>query len=283
MMRLALFADLHGKCLLPFKLAAHYQAHTGHKIDAILQCGDIGVFPDRQQLDKATLRHARTDRDELGFMDDFVRPKAEIARFLDSLDVNMYCVRGNHEDHAFLDRLEAAAGDAPAFAIDAYRRIWVCQTGLPLTLHHHGESLSLVGVGRIGDRKGREHPPYVQAYERRRLQALQQAGGAYDVLLSHDQAGDRPDGYGMAELNQLLDHIPFAWHFYGHTGAPYHQQWAGNGNTRAVKIRELEFNRQGKLEAGAMLILEKSGNQMQLTPVPLADIIHFMRATWHYL
>ena len=71
MIRLALFADIHGKFLLPFKLAHHYQQTTGRSIDLIVQCGDMGAFPDKSRMDKATLRHAARDRDELGFMDNF--------------------------------------------------------------------------------------------------------------------------------------------------------------------------------------------------------------------
>ena len=43
MIRLALFADIHGKFLLPFKLAHHYQQTTGQPIDLIVQCGDMKV------------------------------------------------------------------------------------------------------------------------------------------------------------------------------------------------------------------------------------------------
>ena len=106
MIRLALFADIHGKFLLPFKLAHHYQQTTGKSIDLIVQCGDMGAFPDKSRMDKVTLRHAARDRDELGFIDDFVHAKPPIAQFLDRLNLNMLCVRGNHEDHEFLDELE---------------------------------------------------------------------------------------------------------------------------------------------------------------------------------
>lgn len=56
MLRLAIFADIHGKFLLPFKLVHHYQTLTGEKIDGILQCGDMGAFPDKNRMDKATPR-----------------------------------------------------------------------------------------------------------------------------------------------------------------------------------------------------------------------------------
>ena len=51
-MRIAVFADVHGRILLAFKLVARYQRETGEHIDLILQCGDMGIFPDIATLDK---------------------------------------------------------------------------------------------------------------------------------------------------------------------------------------------------------------------------------------
>lgn len=186
MLRLAIFADIHGKFLLPFKLVHHYQTLTGEKIDGILQCGDMGAFPDKNRMDKATLRHAQRDRDELGFYDDFVTPKPEP-----------------------------------------------------------------------------------------------------DILITHDKSSDSERGYGSAEIAELLDKVAFSYHFYGHTGEPFSQGLAENGITQSVKVKELEFDKNGKLEHGCMLILaveQKDGEKVfTLTPVPLNDIIGFMHATWHYL
>ena len=157
MIRIALFADIHGKFLLPFKLAARYQQQTGKALDLLLQCGDTGAFPDIKNMDKATLRHAQKDRDELGFHYDFVQPKADIARFLDELDLEMWCVRGNHEDHAFLDRLEqkAAAQDKALFAIDAYGKVKICRSAVPFDFVKNGTRIRFIGIGQIDNHKGR--------------------------------------------------------------------------------------------------------------------------------
>ena len=289
MIRLALFADIHGKFLLPFKLAHRYQQTTGKSIDLIVQCGDMGAFPDKSRMDKATLRHAARDRDELGFMDDFVHAKPPIAQFLDRLNLNMLCVRGNHEDHEFLDELERQSVQA-AFPIDAYRRVWVLKTGEPFVLQKDGESLEILGIGRIGDRKQRPHGEFIQEYERQTLRRFikdcLKNKHDLDVLITHDQPADSQSGYGAEEIADVLDQLAFAYHFYGHTGEAYRQNLADNGITRSVKIKELEFDRQGKLSEGCMLILEveqKKGDKLfTLSPVPLNEIIHFMRDTWRY-
>ena len=66
----------------------------------------------------------------------------------------------------------------------------------------------------------------------------------------------------------------------------YQNNFADNGITRSVKIKELEFDGQGKLSEGCMLILEveqKKGDKLfTLSPVPLNEIIHFMQDTWRY-
>lgn len=73
-MNIAIFADVHGRILLAFKLVGRFQQETGEKIDLILQCGDMGIFPDPTKLDKATIRHAESDETELGFSEHFVEP-----------------------------------------------------------------------------------------------------------------------------------------------------------------------------------------------------------------
>ena len=83
-----------------------------------------------------------------------------------------------------------------------------------------------------------------------------------------------------------MDKLAFPSHFCGCTAEVYQQNLADNGITWSVKIKELEFDRQGKLSEGCMLILEveqqDDNKQFTLSPVPLNEIIHFMRDTWRY-
>lgn len=255
-MRVAIFSDIHGKILLPFKLADLYQKETGQKLDAILQCGDLGAYPTLENLDKATLKHANYDRDELGFHDDFSKEDPAIRSFLDELGLDMICVRGNHEDHDFLDALEQEARQ-PRFPIDVYKRVWLCKSGLVQHLKAGNDTLNIVGIGRIGDRKGRSEKRFIQDYERRELNKLYRTKEDFDVLLTHDKGGSLAGDYGMAEIREVLDQVIFHYHFYGHTGEPFKQETDDNGITQSVKVKELEFNEQGVLPEGCMLILEK--------------------------
>ncbi|MCI3938329.1 metallophosphoesterase [Chryseobacterium aahli] len=256
-MKIALFSDIHGKILLPFKLVDLYQKETGRKIDFILQCGDMGAYPNIENLDKATIKHAQYDRDELGFHDDFITMNQEIKSFLDGLNINMICVRGNHEDHDFLDGLEKENPEKSIFPIDIYERVFVCKSGLEQKLETDDEVLNFVGIGRIGDRKGRSEKRFIQDYERRKIKKLLKTKNTFDVLITHDKDDSSQRGYGMAEIREVLDNVIFHYHFYGHTGEPYKEETDFNGITQSIKIKELEFNESGILEKGCMIILTK--------------------------
>ena len=209
-MRIAIFADIHGKILLPFKLVDLYQQQFDKSIDLILQCGDIGAFPDLNNLDKATIRHAKNDSDELGFHDDFMIENTEIRQFLDELDICMVCVRGNHEDHEYLNELEAKYPNVSRFPIDTYNRVFVCKTGWKQTFSTNEQTLTFVGIGRIGDRKGRTHQQFIQPYEQKKLQKLLKTKDDFDLLITHDKDDSSERGYGSAEIRRVLDkhHFP---------------------------------------------------------------------------
>lgn len=262
-MKIALFSDIHGKILLPFKLVDLYQKETGRKIDFILQCGDLGAYPNIENLDKATIKHAQYDRDELGFHDDFTKENSEIKAFLDELNINMICVRGNHEDHDFLDSLEKENPQNSLFPIDIYERVFVCKSGLEQKLETEDEVLHFVGIGRIGDRKGRTEKRFIQDYERKEIRKLLKTKDTFDILITHDK-DDSQSGYGMAEIREVLDNVIFQYHFYGHTGEPFKEETDSNGITQSIKVRELEFNESGILEKGCMIILTKENGELSI-------------------
>lgn len=266
-MKVAIFSDIHGKLLLPFKLVDLYQKETGNKIDFILQCGDMGAYPDIEKLDKATLKHAQYDRDELGFHDDFTTANKDIKVFLDELNIPMLCVRGNHEDHDFLDKLESEQFQTGLFPIDAYEKVYVCKSGLKQELRAGDEVLTFVGIGRIGDRKGRTEKRFIQEYERKEIKKLLKTKDTFDVLITHDKDDSSERGYGMAEIRQVLDNVIFHYHFYGHTGEPFKQETDVNGITQTIKVKELEFNQSGVLEDGCMIILTKENEALSIETV----------------
>lgn len=279
-MKIALFADIHGKMLLPFALVDIYQQETGEKINLILQCGDMGAYPNMDNLDKATLKHAQYDRDELGFYDDCIEINPKIQAFLQTLNLDMICVRGNHEDHDFLDNLEQnAPKNTGLFAIDVYKKIWVCKTGFlqKITCPNTTQSLHLLGIGRIGDRKNRTEKRFLQEYERQNINYfLKKNNEIIDILLTHDKNESNQRGYGMAEIDEILDHQIVHFHIHGHTGEPFNLQKMENNITTQIKIKELEFTTEGILPDGCMVILEKKQNHdfgVKVVPKKITNLL----------
>src|SRR5262249_43541294 len=93
-MDIAVFADVHGRVELCFKLCARWQQETDRTLDAILQAGDLGAFFARAHLDKATLRYAQDDPSELGFLEHFTAYHTHTAAVLSATTCPMFFVRG---------------------------------------------------------------------------------------------------------------------------------------------------------------------------------------------
>jgi len=287
-MNIAILADVHGRILLAFKVLNRYQQETGERIDVILQCGDVGIFPDTSKLDKATIRHAEGDPTELGFSEHFAEPKPEVEELLARLSCNMVCVRGNHEDHEFLDRLEEESQDA-AFPVDCYQRILVLKTGVSHDISFNDGTLRVLGIGRVGPPVGEtdlEKLKYIQAYEQQRLSKLDDA--QFDVLLTHDARRDfmRP-GIGMAEISETLDRFAPAYHFFGHTGKPFQKGKDQNGVTVCSKLSDFEWeesNRGQRLKTGCLGILRWRGRDDHEFEVVTASWLNeYTPYTWRYL
>lgn len=219
------------------------------------------------------------------FLRQFCQKNKEIEKFLNELNLNMLCVRGNHEDHLFLDNLEKQAelNNQTHFSIDCYQKVWVMRTGVPIILGNGNEKISLIGIGRIGDRKGRKDSQFIQDDEYQTLKKLFKSKQDFDILITHDKPSESIRGYGSLEIAETLNNIAFSYHFYGHTGEPFNNELYENGITQSVKIKELEFNQDGKLSDGCMIILEKSGENIGIEKVQLKDIISFMKNTWQYM
>ncbi|MEI7492600.1 MAG: metallophosphoesterase [Bacteroidota bacterium] len=246
-MKIAIFADLHGKILLSYILVDLYQKKTGKNIDLILQCGDLGLFPNIEKLDKATLKHAKYDRDEFGFSEDFIKVNPEMQSFLEKLNLQMICVRGNHEDHDFLNELENEFKEATRFPVDVYKKVFICKSGWVQEFMTKSEHLTFVGIGRVGDRKGRNEKRFIQVYERQQIKNLLKTKDYFDILITHDRDDSSQLGFGMTEIREVLDNVIFLYHFYGHTGEPFNQATVSNGITNSIKIKELEFDDNGFL------------------------------------
>ena len=286
-MNIAVFADVHGRVLLAFKLCARWQRETGERIDLILQAGDLGAFPDKSRLDSATLRYAERDPSELGFLEYFTTARPEVEAVLAKIRCDLVFVRGNHEDHEWLDRLERQT-EAPRFAVDPYRRLWCLKTGVPFAFQAGDEQITILGIGRIGAPafSTRQKPTYIQPYERARLDQLGE--GAFDVLLTHDSARDQIyPGSGIEKIEALIDLYQPRYHFFGHYDRLVVNQTAANGVTHLCKLADLIWNRSDRglaLEAGSMGLLRwhsREEHRFEVFDAPW--LREYAAHTWKYL
>ena len=258
-MNIAIFADVHGRVLLAFQLCARWGRETGEKIDLILQAGDLGAYPDISRLDSATVKHARRDPSELGFSQYFVTRDDKAETILSQTSASMLFVRGNHEDHLWLDGLEKRVNSA-IFPIDAYQRVFCLKTGMPYIHQSVDWSICILGIGRIAPLPGEQDitkSKYIQPYEQERIYDMDI--DQLDILLTHDTAQDfLTFGYGMEEIRLVLDSYPPVYHFHGHTEESFIRREDSNGFTQVYKMSDLHWevsqSRQ-PLEAGAMGIL----------------------------
>jgi hypothetical protein len=286
-MLIAVFGDVHGRVELCFKLCARWQRETGRRIDLVLQTGDLGAFFDLSRFDRATRRHAAREPTELGFLQDFAAPNPRVAALLNETTCRLVFVRGNHEDHAWLDRLEEQAQD-PIFPVDAYRRVWCLKTGVPYVFSADGTTVTVLGIGRIGPPENTsvpEKPQFIQPYERDRIGRLDCR--RCDVLLTHDTARDAVNrGSGMQEIREVLARWRPFYHFHGHTGPHYARRGESKPVTLTCRPAELTWDAQrgGLLRAGAMGILEWVGadeHAFQIVDAPW--LREYNQSTWAVL
>ena len=284
LMNIAVFADIHGRILLAFKLCARWEQETGERLDLILQAGDMGIFPDVSRLDKATMRIAEHDPTELGFMKDFVEYADETAAVLAQTTCDLVFVRGNHEDHLWLDGLERQAL-GPCFPVDAYQRIYCLKTGFNYVYTKDNEQISILGIGRIGPRsQDTQNGRYIQPYEQTRLQILDAL--PVDILLTHDlPAGTSSRHMGMAEIRTALEKFQPRYHFYGHIGGQCLLGISENGSTQFCKLADLEWHGTSQVvHPDSMAILRWTESTIHsLSIVREAWYKEYTANTWQYL
>jgi predicted phosphodiesterase len=298
-MNVAVFADVHGKLLLCLKLCARWQRETGQKLDLILQAGDMGVYPDRNRLDRATIKYAAADPTELGFSQYFVKKDPAVEAVLAELDCNVVFVRGNHEDHVYLDALEKESDPtAPIFPIDVYGRVFCLKSGAIYNFESKtGEKLSVLGIGRVAAPQNTEiiEAKYIQPYESARI-FQHKPSTPVDILLTHDTAEHDsrqplPERLswlksGMPEIRQALNRYQPPYYFFGHVGHGAISFADPNGVTSAYKLADLTWAADGQqiVNASSMGILRwQNRDDNSFEVLDAAWLNEYSAFTWEVL
>jgi hypothetical protein len=260
-------------------------------LDGILQCGDLGYFPNLARLDRATRQHAERDPEELGFAYYFRPPQPpecdpQLARTLngDPDDLNtvrcpVICCHGNHEDFEELEKVTGGAALAP---VDSVGRIHLLRSG---------EVTELAGLRIAALGGGPEHPdtldaPFfgslVSAHAARRLRRQ-----TFDVVLAHGSPHGVAPCWGSRLLAELITQCQPSYAFYAH-----HERYirpATIGRTRCLWHAGVSFQRVnhqwiGPPEPGCMAILRwTDSNSHEHTVVDGSWFQGITGITWQHI
>jgi hypothetical protein len=265
-MIVAVFGDLHGHFALAYRFLRHWEIESGRVADAILQVGDVNVFPDPARADRLTRKFAARDPAQLSFPR-WQRGDDEAAMFLapdapeqTRIAAPMLFVKGNHDDYGYLERLAAGTASG-AIPVDPWQRILYLPSGRMFELNAQDSVLRVAALGGIADPDGRgagrPKPDHYTKDEVRRVAGLP---GPVDVLLTHDAPwGSVFPAGGSRDVTELIALLAPAFHFCGHYHAPGTALTAP-APTRSYQLDAVRPDRaSGRMRAGCFGILEWSG------------------------
>ena len=225
-MRIAFVGDVHG-CIYHC-LAALLRLHARHPLDAILQAGDLGAWPDKAtevREDPASVWYAEDNPAQdhrYHLLDPGTALAGSLKRARELLGQPIFFIRGNHEDADWLRALDATAGLA---AVDPL--------GL-FTYVHDGTVLELAGlpIAMLGGIEVPEGlPPQLQRnftphrFDETALRALRTRNDGADILVTHDSPyaatrSWRGEPQGSKTLTDLSARLRPKWHVGGHYHTP---------------------------------------------------------------
>lgn len=219
---LAVFGDTHGHLRLMFQLARLWQLEFQTHLDGILQCGDLGFFPDPHRLDKATKRFAAFDPEKLGFAWYFRLPKplkrdARLEKTLsgDPEDLNtvrcpvLWC-HGNHEHFDLLQEVTACSACS---SVDVFGRLNYLRSGEI----HEIAGIRIAGIGGAPEEDATSVPLFSTRVSAQAVRRLSKR--PFDILLSHGSPrgiGSESDQWGSSLLRELVERQQPRYHFFAH-------------------------------------------------------------------
>lgn len=256
---IAVLGDLHGHYTLACTLLKRWEKETGKTLDAVLQVGDMGIFPfPHSILDEATKRFAEHDPDEISFKD-FYEGKGDAALLFEGktplIPWNIFFVQGNHEDFDFLAQYAAKRGSFSSKPVDYFGHLQYLSNGSLMDLQvRKGEKIHIAGLGgteQIGHRT--EHGNFTNN-ESRKLFNLSSID--IDILLTHQPPiGYVGDGRGSEKILEFIKHLEPVCHFCGDAHVPG-QKLDVPAKTHSYILNEVNFQGERQLKPRSMGILE---------------------------
>jgi len=204
---ICLAGDCHGSICFLYEQVAAFEEILHAKFEAVIQVGDIGVWPDPERLDRATRKH-----DGAG---DF----AELLSAKWHAPIPTWFVKGNHDDFQYLE--------GGSELIEGWHYM---PNGTVARLSVNGADLVVAALGGCFGAadylKRRRDSRKFSHYLKAEIEDLRTVGRA-DILVLHDAPFGVPLGRsGKSEsegLLELLDTLQPSLCFFGH----HHTAWQG--------------------------------------------------------
>jgi hypothetical protein len=275
------FGDLHGKILPAVRLAAVWSREHETPLAGVLQVGDMGYFPDPNNIDKATLRHAKDDPLELGTFDIVeTNPLADAVFDDPHSPPGLWFTAGNHEDFDVLERLARASGDQSDFAVDAYGRIRGIKDGAVMPFACGLQVGAIWGVDGGGPNARQNLPKRGYIWEKSVSRLLHTP---FDVLLCHDAPlGARWVSYGSRDLKCLIELAQPTLAFFGHYSGDGSKCDTDYGRTAVYHMAGLELGgKDGTPKSGSVGVL-RWGEEPTFEYVPDEWLRTFSRHNWKW-
>ncbi len=262
----AVFGDIHGRIALMYTLAILWQQQSGIELDALLQVGDLGAFPDLSKLDKATQKHAQKDSDELGFQNFYVATPESQFYLQHPLARTAYFVRGNHEDFEYLGKFIKPA------PIDPWQQIWFIPDNQAIAIGSADRSIKIGAFGGIAPRQEQPARGKLAREKYRKAQKISNSEPRFfsgteiahispdlhnlDILITHAGPQSPKLPTGSIFLDRLITHLQPSVHLFGHHHQVIYREDPVN-NLLSIGLAHLEFDN-GKLKPGSWGILSIS-------------------------
>ncbi len=286
---IAVLGDVHGHVTLAYRILQRWEREAGRKLDLILQVGDMGIFPPPFRLDRATMRFAEKDPDELGFVeyyegsqeaDDILSYDAPASS---RMEADWIFVRGNHEDFIFLDEMKAAPGEL--VSVDAYGKILYLAEGV--CRYQIGKEVVTIGaLGGISHRGKPGQSARTLHYTKTEVRKLRAYGSGVDIFLSHEPPygaaraiHPRYQHAGSEDVAQYIQEFAPTFHFCGH----YHEACRAldvPGPTRSFVLHQVGFLKPHRLNPGCVGLLCRREGLWDFAPLDEPWLAEFTRWGW---
>lgn len=252
--------DVHGQVLHALAALVTCVRAVG-PLDAIVQVGDLGAWPDPSRLDAPGLRYADEEPAQLDFMR-MLEASGSLASQLrqarERLGGPVLFIRGNHEDQEWLTSLR------PFEAVDPFDLFRLVPDGTVLELA--GVRAAFLGGVESG-----------APATRHREEAVASLEGAADVdlLVTHDGPygvglGWSGDVQGSRRVATLVERLRPRWHVWGHL---HHVNGPRvRGSTVCIGLNILmgpvRANPSRTLEPGCLALLDTATGVVSLVTAP---------------